>query len=270
MITPRAFEITPAIIYDVWLERAAIVAGYALLVHDYFLTLSVEVEYIWGAPWTPVKSIYLANRYFALLGQTLICMQTTGFVASVTGGCELYSIFLGVYILVSLETAHVLVFLRAWAIWGGNRRTLWCVVVVYITTLVSIVVAVTKGEDFSNFEPTVMSGCYKSVPGGAWLFFLASLAVDSLMFCMTMSGLLSYRKSFRNGSLQLVQVLMRGATAFYVNACYCVLGIVSWTTFQNSPGSFAVPGFCIPVLAICSQRVVHDLRRSVRIMVQES
>lgn len=262
MITPRAFEITPALIYDVWLQRAAVVAGYALLVHDYFLTLSVEVEYIWGAPWTPVKSIYLANRYFALLGQTVICMQTTGFVATVTGGCEFYSIILGTHILVSLETAHVLVFLRAWAIGGGNRRILWSVVAVYITSVVSLAVAVTKGENFSNFKPTVRSGCYRPVPDHAWLFFLASLVVDSLLFCMTMSGLRSYRKSFRNGSLQLIQALMRGATAFYVvNACYCVLGIVSWTRYQNSPSSFTVPGFFIPVLAICSQRVVHDLRQ---------
>lgn len=262
MITSRAFEITPALIYDVWLQRAAVVAGYALLVHDYFLTLSVEVEYIWGAPWTPVKSIYLANRYFALLGQTVICMQTTGFVVTVTGGCEFYAIFLGVYMFVSFETAHVLVFLRAWVIGGGNRRILWSLVAVYITSLVSLAVAVTKGEDFSNFKPTVRSGCYRPVPDHAWLFFLASLVVDSLLFCMTMSGLRSYRKSFRNDSLQLIQVLMRGATAFYVvNACYCVLGIVSWTRYQNSPSSFTVPGFFIPVLAICSQRVVHDLRQ---------
>ncbi|KAI6119202.1 hypothetical protein EV401DRAFT_1963267 [Pisolithus croceorrhizus] len=262
MTMSRAFEITPAFIYDVWLQKAAVVAGYTLLVHDYFLTLSDEVEYIWSAPWTPVKSIYLANRYIALLGQTVICMQTTGFVAAVTGGCEFYAIFFGAYILVSLETAHVLVFLRAWAIWGGNRRILWFVVIAYVTSLVSIVAAVTKGQDFSNFEPTVASGCDRPVPDRAWLFYLVSLVVDSLLFCITMSGLRSYSKSF-NGSLELIHVLMRGAIAFYVvNVCYGVLGIVCWTRYQNSPSSFTVTGLFIPVLAICSQRVVHDLRQA--------
>ncbi|KAI6126102.1 hypothetical protein EDD16DRAFT_354535 [Pisolithus croceorrhizus] len=255
MTMSRAFEITPAFIYDVWLQKAAVVAGYTLLVHDYFLTLSDEVEYIWSAPWTPVKSIYLANRYIALLGQTVICMQTTGFVAAVTGGCEFYAIFFGAYILVSLETAHV--FLRAWAIWGGNRRILWFVVIAYVTSLVSIVAAVTKGQDFSNFEPTVASGCDRPVPDRAWLFYLVSLVVDSLLFCITMSGLRSYSKSF-NGSLELIHVLMRGAIAFYVvNVCYGVLGIVCWTRYQNSPSSFTVTGLFIPVLAICSQRVVE-------------
>lgn len=170
MITSRAFEITPALIYDVWLQRAAVVAGYALLVHDYFLTLSVEVEYIWGAPWTPVKSIYLANRYFALLGQTVICMQTTGFVVTVTGGCEFYAIFLGVYMFVSFETAHVLVFLRAWVIGGGNRRILWSLVAVYITSLVSLAVAVTKGEDFSNSYCEVWMLQTRTRPCMAFLF----------------------------------------------------------------------------------------------------
>ncbi|KAI6044380.1 hypothetical protein EDC04DRAFT_360304 [Pisolithus marmoratus] len=259
----HVFEVTPTFVYDVGLQRTAIVAGYTLLVYDYFLTLSDEVEYIWNAPWTPVKFIYLANRYTVLLGQTLICIQATGFVATFTGGCEFYAVFLAVYILLSLETAHLLVALRAWAIWGGDRSVLWSVVVAYVASLVSIVVAVSQGEDFSNFEPTVTSLCYRPIPVRAWLFYLASLAVDSLLFCMTMMGLWSYCKALKDGSLELIRILMRSVTAFYVvNVCYDVLGIVSWTRYRNSPKSFAITAFFIPVLAICGQRVVHDLRRT--------
>ncbi|KIO03529.1 hypothetical protein M404DRAFT_145802, partial [Pisolithus tinctorius Marx 270] len=65
--------------------RAATAAGYTLLVYDYFLTLSDEVECMWYAPWTPVKFVYLANRYIVLLGQTVICIQATGIVAAVAG-----------------------------------------------------------------------------------------------------------------------------------------------------------------------------------------
>ncbi|KAI6040255.1 hypothetical protein EDC04DRAFT_2894244 [Pisolithus marmoratus] len=237
------FEITPAFIYDVWLQRAAVVAGYTLLVYDYFLTLGDEVEYIWSAPWTLVKSIYLANRYIMLLGQTLVCIQATGFIAAVTGGCEFYAMFLAVYILVSLETAHVLVVLRAWAIWGGDRRILQSMVLAYVACFVSIIIAVSKGEDFSNFEPTVTSVCYEPAPDHAWIFYFSSLVVDSLLFCMSMTSLWSYRKSFKHGSLELVKALTRGVTTFYIaSVCYDILGIVSVTRYQNSPRLFAITG----------------------------
>ncbi|KAI6044378.1 hypothetical protein EDC04DRAFT_361332 [Pisolithus marmoratus] len=256
----RAFEITPAMLYDVWLQKATVLAGYTWLVYDYFLTLDDEVEYIWNAPWTPVRCIYSANRYIVLLGQTLVCIQATGVLVTVTGGCEVYAIFLCGYILVSLETAHVV--LRAWAICGGNRRVLWSVILGYIVCLISLVVAVAKGEDFSNLQPTVMSVCREPTPDRAWLFYLGCLVVDSLLFCITTSGLWSYRKTFKNGSPELIQVLMRNVTAFYiVNVFYDVLGIVSVTRFQNSPTSFGVSAITTPALAICTQRVVHDLRR---------
>ncbi|KAI6119200.1 hypothetical protein EV401DRAFT_2176818 [Pisolithus croceorrhizus] len=257
-----SFEITPAFIYDVWLQRAAVAAGYSLLVYDYFITLGDEVECIWNVPWTPVKSVYLANRYTVLLGQTVICIQETGAMAAISGGCKVYAIFLGVYTLVSLETAHVLVVLRAWAIWGGNRLILRSVVLGYVACLISLIVAVGKGADFSSFEPSVKSVCYEPAPDRAWLFYFGSLVVDSLFFCMTMSGLWTYRKSFSHGSLGLIKALMRDVTIFYiVNVCYDVLGIVCMTTYQNSPIAFAVSGIMSPVLAICTQRVVHDLRR---------
>lgn len=135
-------------------------------------------------------------------------------------------------------------------------------VAVYVLSLVSIVATVSKGEDFSNFEPTVTSVCQRPVPDRAWLFYFASLIVDSLIYCMTMSRLWSYRKTFKNGSLGLIQALIRCATAFYVvNVCYDVSGIVSWTRYKNSPISFVAPAIMIPILAICSQRVVHDLRQ---------
>lgn len=257
-----AFEITPAFIYDVWIQRAAVAAGYTLLLYDYFLTLGDEVEYIWKAPWTPVKSVYLANRYTVLLGQTVICIQETGVIAAVTGGCRAYAIFLGVYTLVSLETAHVLVVFRAWAIWGGNRLILRSMVLGYVACLVSLIVAVAKEEDISNFEPSVKFICYEPAPDQAWLFYFGSLVVDTLLFCMTMSGLWSYRKSFSRGSLDLIKALMRDVTVFYIiNVCYDALGIVSMTTYQNSPIALGVSAIMAPVLAICGQRVVHDLRR---------
>ncbi|KAI6044382.1 hypothetical protein EDC04DRAFT_360189 [Pisolithus marmoratus] len=257
-----AFEITPALSYDVWLQRSAVLAGYTWLVYDYFLTLSDEVEYIWKARWTPVKFIYLANRYIVLLGQTFISIQETGLLAAVTGGCDAYAIFLSGYTLVFLETAHVLVVLRAWATWGGNRRILRFVVVGYVVGLISLVIAVGQGEHFSNLGVSVMSVCYEPTPDHAWLFYFCSLMVDSLLFCMTMSGLWSYFKSLRNGSLELVKALMRDVTAFYiVNVCYDVLGIVSVTKYANNLRAGAIPGITVPALAICCQRVMHDLRR---------
>lgn len=54
------------------------IVGYALLVFDHVLTLEDEVEYIWPSRRSPVKIIYLGNRYgnIPLLG--LVTLHTLG------------------------------------------------------------------------------------------------------------------------------------------------------------------------------------------------
>lgn len=36
-------------------------------VYDYFLTLDREIEHVWKSRWSPVKHLFLFNRYFVIV-----------------------------------------------------------------------------------------------------------------------------------------------------------------------------------------------------------
>ncbi|EIW75131.1 hypothetical protein CONPUDRAFT_77414 [Coniophora puteana RWD-64-598 SS2] len=111
-----------------WTRHLASTAGYTLIVYDYFLTLSQEIEYIWGAKWTPAKVLYLINRYVLIGTQTFILMEHTGmFYRSHRTQVDFLQ-FCWEYTLVgilsnyfTMETVHLSVLLRAWTVWGFHR-----------------------------------------------------------------------------------------------------------------------------------------------------
>lgn len=83
------------------LSRSFSAAGHTLLVYDYLLTFREEVSllgdvhninvrntypwfqfvYIWNAPWTYVKILFLLSRYGNLVGQTAIRLEEAGILA---------------------------------------------------------------------------------------------------------------------------------------------------------------------------------------------
>ncbi|KAL4078860.1 hypothetical protein V8B97DRAFT_2107670 [Scleroderma yunnanense] len=215
---------------DVQLQRSAMIVGYTLLVYDYFLTIGDEDSGIFPDA--------ISQR-----------------------ACEVYTVFLGVHIVLSMETVHLLVILRAWVIWGACPYLLLLIAIAYIATLASIVPGVVRGHDFSSFE-SLARICYRPIPARAWNLYLASLILDTFVYSFTAYALWSFRKTFGKGCPPLVRILMKNATAFYlVNVCYHIGGLVCWTVFADSPKSLIAPGLASPVMSICGQRVVHNLRR---------
>ena len=42
----------------------------------------LQISYIWDAPWTVVKVMFLINRYGNLIGQTFIRLEEAGILAN--------------------------------------------------------------------------------------------------------------------------------------------------------------------------------------------
>lgn len=252
---------SPSFLWDVQLQRCSVIGGFGLLVYDYLLTFDDEIQYIWNSPWTPVKIVYLLNRYGVLLGQTIVCAQEVGAFEVSQRACEIYAIFLGVHIVLSLETGHILVILRAWVIWGACPFLLLAIALLYVATLASIVPSVVQGNAFTNLGP-IAAICYRSIPVRAWLLFVASLALDTFVYSFTSYALWRYRRTFGRSCPPLVRMLMLNVTTFYlVNVVHHIAGLVCWTVLANTPKAFISIGIASPILAISGQRVVHNLRR---------
>ncbi|KIM62517.1 hypothetical protein SCLCIDRAFT_805141 [Scleroderma citrinum Foug A] len=154
-------------LHDLWLARVSVAAGYTLLWYDYFLTIGDEIEYIWNSPRTAVKFLYLLHRYGTLFGHTVVGIQETGLVSGSLHFCEGYAIWLGIYLVFSLEVAHNLVFLRAWVLWVGNGYMIRSLVVGYIVVLISVVAGITNSQGSLNVQP-IAGICYRRVPGQSY------------------------------------------------------------------------------------------------------
>ncbi|KIM59726.1 hypothetical protein SCLCIDRAFT_1217507 [Scleroderma citrinum Foug A] len=249
--------------HDEWVARSSVVVGYTLLWYDYFLTIADEVEYIWNSPWTTIKVAYLLNRYGILFGQTIVGINATGLLAWAWEHiCEVYLVFIGIYQLLALESAHSLVLLRTWVIWGGHGHVLKSIVVGYVAVFVSVLAGVSSHQKEALDIELVGGICRRPVPDYVWFIYFASLVLNTLVYCMAMYSLQAYRGPSHNSWPLLIRVLVRDLSVFYfVSVFHDVMYIITWTVCRDSSKAFMPIGIALPVLAICGQRVVIDLRR---------
>ncbi|OAX36206.1 hypothetical protein K503DRAFT_320748 [Rhizopogon vinicolor AM-OR11-026] len=132
-----------------WVRRAFSAAGHTVLVFDYFLTINDEILYIWNAPRSFVKVMFLFNRYGNLLGQTFIRLEEAGLLTHNSQSfCGYFTLITAIYMLMCTESIHILVLLRGRAIWGTGRRTttiLICSYTIYFVIQLAGALLASKG-----------------------------------------------------------------------------------------------------------------------------
>ncbi|KAF8555844.1 hypothetical protein OG21DRAFT_1521480 [Imleria badia] len=63
---------------ELLISQFLVLAGDTILTYDYLLTFGLEMDYIWSAPWTTVKVLFLLNRYGTLISQIFLTLQQLG------------------------------------------------------------------------------------------------------------------------------------------------------------------------------------------------
>ncbi|KAK0487770.1 hypothetical protein IW261DRAFT_640153 [Armillaria novae-zelandiae] len=106
--------------------------AYAIMVWDTLLTLSKEKRKIWNREWSPVKIIFLFNRYYG--------------IASITVNLCFYNVQ------VTTEECTNILLLRCYAVWLGDKRILYCGVGMLICQFVEAMYAC------SRFYPLPITG----------------------------------------------------------------------------------------------------------------
>ncbi|EGO21320.1 hypothetical protein SERLADRAFT_476355, partial [Serpula lacrymans var. lacrymans S7.9] len=125
---------------DLIIRRVFSVVGYTILVWDFILTLSREIHYIWAPKMSTVNLVFLANRYANLICQTVIIMQELAIIRAPSHQfCSNFKSFMAIYIIVSTESIHILVLLRAWVFWGCERQKAAILVTIYGVYILGIV-----------------------------------------------------------------------------------------------------------------------------------
>ncbi|KAH7902913.1 hypothetical protein BJ138DRAFT_1120949 [Hygrophoropsis aurantiaca] len=111
---------------DLRIRGAFGVAGYTVFAWEHILTLEEEVRYIWQAPWTVSKATFLISRYGNLVCLTFVRIEEAGLLSHGSEAwCHGFNFFASMYMIVSRESIHILVIMRAWAIWGCTKKPTW-------------------------------------------------------------------------------------------------------------------------------------------------
>ncbi|KAG2143807.1 uncharacterized protein EDB93DRAFT_1154904 [Suillus bovinus] len=257
-------------LYDIWVRKALSAAGHTVLVYDYFLSLNDEIQYIWSAPWTIVKVMFLINRYGNLVGQTVIRLEEAGVLAVLAHNsqlfCQRFAIVTNYFMVLSSESIHILVLMRAWAIWGTRKRLTNILVgsyVIYVLILLGITMLGGIHDSHENFRYlNLVEICVSDMPKYMWLGYFGSVILDAVTFVLTVRSLWRYSREFQFlYPSNLLRVLLRDATIFFVISMFNNSIIVaSWTVYANSPYTFLPKGFSGPLLSVVGQRVVLNLK----------
>ncbi|KAF9220401.1 hypothetical protein BS17DRAFT_739351, partial [Gyrodon lividus] len=248
-------------VQNLQIRKAFVAVGHTWLVYDFLLTFDDEVQYIWQAPWTIVKVTYLVNRYVNLVGQTFIRLEEFDIIGHRTQSfCKKFYLASFVFMMFCVESVHVLVIMRAWAIWGCQRRVAIRLAVgytIYIGSLIGAVTYTTKTQTFSTFHAVQNSKiCFSHTPSYVWLMCVASILLDTVMFTLIMWNLWKHsRLRDRRYLSSLLHVLSRDAIIFFVIHVFTSsFTIAALVAFSADPRNFLSRAFACPLLSITGQR----------------
>ncbi|KAF9233817.1 hypothetical protein BU15DRAFT_79740 [Melanogaster broomeanus] len=104
------------------------VAWVTVISHDYILTFSDEVEYVWNRPWTLVSVMYLVLRYLGLLVGMMQAFGTVIFLFMIWGSA-----------IVTVVT-DLMFILRIYAMYNRSRIVLFILLLAYIPTMIILLV----------------------------------------------------------------------------------------------------------------------------------
>ncbi|KAG2117706.1 hypothetical protein DEU56DRAFT_157841 [Suillus clintonianus] len=252
---------------SLWVRTSFSAAGHTLLVYDYLLTFKYEVFYIWNAPWTVVKVLFLLNRYGNLIGQTAIRLEEAGLLAQNSQEfCQRFAFFTTCFMYLSTESIHIVVLVRAWAIWGTRKRVTMILIwsyMLYVVVLLAVSANVVSSSRSPYLYLDVIHVCVVTVPKFVvWVSYVGSFILDVILFVLTMRSLWKYSREFQHlYPSNLLHVLFRDAAIFFIASMFSnALIVASWTAFREDPKYFLGKGFATPLLSVAGQRLVLNLR----------
>ncbi|KAF8520696.1 hypothetical protein JB92DRAFT_1888561 [Gautieria morchelliformis] len=217
-------------------------AGYAMLIYDHFLTLDIEVELMWPAPWSVSKVLYIILAYLGFLisvfnpGSCLSRSQFFPFINPISWTASAYhppsictAMFKAHAVMIAciMTLAELVLVFRSWAILGKRKMLgIGFIVASVAAIIVSFVLLAHSLEHvkyISDPRPNTRS-CFL-IQGESQITFVAFIiftCVDSVIIFMTLYHL---RKHARESSSNLVARVYNDGIFCYI--CMLVFSVVN-------------------------------------------
>ncbi|EIW76818.1 hypothetical protein CONPUDRAFT_157974 [Coniophora puteana RWD-64-598 SS2] len=269
-------------------SRHANVAGLALLVYDYLLTLHFEARWIWGRRWDATRVLFTLARYtvFTAVIFTAYCksqsfsspggviclflpmvLASTGvyFFSSIPS-CEAFNRVSDVLHLASMVMPETLFILRVWYLWNRSKLAmLFLLSVAVVLGAVSTLEAQSTGGAITDNPDSLCEGRHPlnltvATQGGA-LQFAAYALYELVILCMTQYRKLREHQDCCELRDSFLATLYRDSSLYMVGSI--VLSVVNVGMILVFPAySDLFNNIQTAFQSIIASRVVFDLRES--------
>jgi len=270
-------------IREINLSRYLILIAFTILVHEYSLTFTLEVERFWSknkATW-PVFLFFL-NRYLVVLGSVPIIVHDFWHSTSRKKPeiCRDLRSFHEYYVVVVQVVISAMLIMRTYALYQRSRRVLVLMLSVALTVAAIACWSIVSGKADDADQATrylIVNGCASPVSRTAALRYMKAwgglLAFDTLIFSLTVYKTFALRVGSGSGLLSLM--LRDGSIYFGVMVTSGVANLLTYayggpftrgvgTIFVNSLSSAMITRLMLnirdPRLSIASRRSSAAIR----------
>lgn len=241
--------------------RYMAMAGFTILIWDHICTFDEEVKFMWPAPRSLVKILFLGNRYITPIFQVIIVVQISRLVPTSDAFCKVWIVLGGFAEISSLATADLLLLFRIHALWGGRRAVvigtlaLWvlsylCIGVVGLLAAIEIIPPLRYDhitlQCFSEHKPKVLPA--------QWV---VSLILELVVFFMTAIKAVQHRESDQLRT-PILKALYYDQFMYYVAIVFIrIWNLVIWLVFPPSLFFLGLYFIWAVIIALVSRIMLH-------------
>ncbi|KAF8992611.1 hypothetical protein BDQ17DRAFT_1369325 [Cyathus striatus] len=215
-------------------------SNYVVFIYDHLLTLPEEVEKIWSQPFSFATLLFYINRYITHCQFIILQVEfyETNWPISV---CDRYVKFAGATTLCLVAVAELIMILRVYALYLGNKYVL----VFLLSVLVGQIIVMAWSVHFGirvplppGFPGCVLTGS-SSWMTGLWA---APVCTDTCIFLLTVWRAVKYRKN--HGISGTMQIIIRDGTIYFLvifgaNLMNCLIYLLAVEDLKAAGASFS-------------------------------
>ncbi|EKM51109.1 uncharacterized protein PHACADRAFT_213010 [Phanerochaete carnosa HHB-10118-sp] len=240
------------------------VVSCTLMIYDFMLTFSREIDLVWRSRWSAIKVLFLVTRYttFVELAVVIWPLITTDISPN---GCYINYQWTGWTNITGILLAEVILMLRTWAVYERRRSVgiglgVWTVAT-WVPNLATVGIFLQSLQfgPIPGVQNSPGIGCHVTAGSSilfiSWLLIMVSEA--PIMFLMAFMAFRNYRHTRDSAVFRTV---FRDGTIFYLYLFILSIAnvIVIFTTPAGLINLFAIPERMFH--SILTTRIILDLR----------
>jgi len=236
------------------------VAGSAILIFDYAITIEDEISLMWGRSYDGVYIIFMISRYIPFIGMALTAYAA---LRPNSPQCHRSSSDEDVFHAISISAAEILLIVRTYAFWKGDKRVLYGLIV-YGTLILAAALIIGFIPNY-NLLPNqeVLSGCYVVSTRNTALVYALILAFEIVILFLTAYKEYHDYRRVRVRKSVIHRLFFDGV--FYIT-CIGLISVINVIIAAALPVQYSdmldIPQ--VTLHSVLASRIMFSLRKSTR------